>query len=96
MAQHTENTKERGSFRLQQGRKEEKTRSGIAGEGETDTADLDAALLARGRRRNEVFNKDTCSNKIPSERKQHLEITEGCVCFCDSVTGANLFITAMY
>lgn len=28
-----------------------------------------------------VFNKDTCSNKIPPERKQYLEITQGISAF---------------
>ena len=87
--------KGRGSFRLQQDRKEGRARAGNAG-GRTDTADIGTALLAKGRRKNEVFNEDTCSNKILPERKQYLEVTQGCVCSHDSVTGANLFITAMY
>lgn len=98
VAQHTEYTltawsqEGRGSFRLQKGVKDKNRECW----GRPDTADLNTVLLPRGRGNNEVFNKNTCSSKIPSERKQYLKITQGCVCFHDSVTEANLFITAMY
>lgn len=46
--------------------------------GQTDTADIKAAMLGRGRKKRKgVFNKDTRSNKIPPERKEYLEITQG-------------------